>query len=366
MKHNKIEQEDWKNFAQNFPLFEELRGKTIGITGATGLLGSCMVNCLRELSSAHNLGLTIICFVRNMEKALGLFPQQTNKAESNQASTSVLAILKHDFSKKEELAFNAHIDYLIHFASPTASQYFVKNPVETMLTDFDGTAQLLELARKQKVSSIVNVSSLEVFGSIYDDTKALKEEEQGYINLSDARSSYPVAKRAAECLCHAYAKEYDVHVKTARLAQTFGAGVSKDDNRVFAQFARNIIAGENIVLHTTGELSRCYCYTTDAIEAILYILLRGEDGEAYNVANESTYISIIDMAHFLCKEFNPNVKPVIELKEGMGYSPMTKLRLCCDKVHQLGWTPQYDMRTMFDRLISSLKEDYDIHHTQNI
>ena len=90
-----------------------------------------------------------------------------------------------------------------------------------------------------------------------------------------------------------------MHVKTARLAQTFGAGVTADDNRVFAQFARNIIAGEDIVLHTTGELSRCYCYTVDAIEAILFILLKGEDGEAYNVANEDTYCSIYEMASVL-------------------------------------------------------------------
>ena len=223
------------------------------------------------------------------------------------------------------------------------------------MTDFDGTAQLLRFALRQNTTSIVNVSSLEVYGSIYDDSHPLSEEQQGYIHLSDTRSSYPVAKRAAECLCHAYAREYGVHVKTARLAQTFGAGVTADDNRVFAQFARNIIAGENIVLHTTGELSRCYCYTVDAIEAILFILLKGEDGEAYNVANESTYISIIDMAKFLCKTFNPDIQPVIQLKEGMGYSPMTRLRLSCSKVHQLGWTPGYDMKTMFQRLINSLK-----------
>lgn len=94
---------------------------------------------------------------------------------------------------------------------------------------FDGTAQLLRFALRQNTASIVNVSSLEVYGSIYDDSHPLSEEEQGYIHLSDTRSSYPVAKRAAECLCHAYAREYGVHVKTARLAQTFGAGVTADD-----------------------------------------------------------------------------------------------------------------------------------------
>ena len=346
MTYNKIEQEDWQVFAQHFLLFEELRGKNIGITGATGLLGSCMVHCLMALNNKHKLDLTIVCFVRDINKATKMF-----------STCKQLIIVQHDFGKRKELPLDVHIDYLIHFASPTASQYFTNRPVETMLTDFDGTAQVLRFGFLQKVSSIVNVSSLEVYGSIYDDSEPLTEKQQGYIDPMQTRSSYPIAKRAAECLCHAYAKEYQVHVKTARLAQTFGAGVSKEDNRVFAQFARNIIAGEDIVLHTTGELSRCYCYTIDAIEGILYILLKGEDGEAYNVANEESYISIIDMARFLCQEFNPNIKPVVELKEGMGYSPMTKLRLSCKKIRSLGWAPRYDMKTMYERLIASLKSD---------
>ena len=342
--NNKIEIEDWQDFANHFPLYEQLRGKTIGITGATGLLGSCMVNCLKELNALYELNLSIVCFVRDTNKARHLFGE------------SIIAI-EHDFSKQKNISANVHTDYLIHFASPTASQYFVNKPVETMLTDFCGTEQVMRYALLQDVKSIVNVSSLEVYGSVYEDSTPLTEDKQGYIDPMEVRSSYPIAKRAAECLCHAYAKEYGIHVKTARLAQTFGAGVAKDDNRVFAQFARHIIAGEDIVLHTTGELSRCYCYTIDAIEAILYILLKGEDGEAYNVANESTYISIIDMARFLCKEFNPSVQPVIEIKDGMGYSPMTKLRLSCEKIHQLGWKPRFDMKTMFEKLILSLKSD---------
>ena len=146
-----------------------------------------------------------------------------------------------------------------------------------------------------------------------------------------------MAKRAAECLCLSYAREYGVPVKIARLAQTFGAGVADDDNRVFAQFARNIINNQPIILHTRGELRRCYCYTVDAISAILYVLLKGQDGEAYNVANDETYMSIMEMADYLCEHFGKESKPRVELQDGLGYSPTTKL-------------------TMFDRLIKSLKE----------
>lgn len=343
MATNDIEQADWQDFAEHFPLFALLKGKCIGITGATGLLGRCMVHCLQALNQKHDLSLRIVCFVRNLGKAKAMF-----------VGNDVIFV-EHDFGKNKSISTDISVDYLIHFASPTASQYFVSKPVETMITDFYGTRQLLEYAKSCQVLSLVNVSSLEVYGSVYDDSEPLTEDKQGYIDPMQVRSSYPIAKRAAESLCHAYAKEYSIPTKTARLAQTFGAGVTKDDNRVFAQFVRNVLAGRDIVLHTTGELSRCYCYTIDAMEAILYILLKGEDGEAYNVANESTYISIIDMAHFLCKTFNPSIKPTIELKEGMGYSPMTKLRLSCQKLQKLGWSPRYDLKTMYERLLTSLK-----------
>ncbi len=344
MEHSNTEREDWRDFAQHFALFDGLRSKSIAVTGATGLLGSCMVNCLLALNDYRSLDLTIVCVVRNRDKAARVLP-----------SSGRVVVVQHDFGSDDALTIDVHVDYLIHFASPTASQYFVSKPAETMLTDFDGTAQMLRFCHENGVQSLVNVSTLEVYGSVYDDAAALTEERQGYIDPMQTRSSYPMAKRAAECLCHAFAEEYGVHVKTVRLAQTFGAGVAKDDDRVFAQFARNVIAGKNIVLHTTGELSRCYCYTTDAIEAILYILLRGEDGAAYNVANEQTYISIVDMARFLCSEFGSGIRPVMELKEGMGYSPMTKLRLSCEKIHRLGWTPRYGLREMFARLIQSMK-----------
>ena len=149
MKHNEIELEDWKDFAKSFPLYEQLRNKTIGITGATGLLGSCMVHCLEELDRQHGLNLTIVCFVRNEEKAQQVLGHPQDDAHSGEALSKNIIILKHDFSKTEEMPQEIHIDYLVHFASPTASQYFVSKPVETMMTDFDGTAQLLRFALRQ-------------------------------------------------------------------------------------------------------------------------------------------------------------------------------------------------------------------------
>lgn len=199
------------------------------------------------------------------------------------------------------------------------------------------------------------LSSLEVYGEIYDDSKPVCEDSQGYLDVMAVRSSYPMAKRAAENLCCLYAAEYGVPVMVARLTQTTGAGIALDDNRVIAQFARLATYGNDIVLHTTGESARPYCYTTDAVSAILYILFKGKKGNVYNVANDNTYISARDMAEFVRVNFNPSIKVRVELKNDMGYAPVTKLNLSTEKLKGLGWLPRYGLYEIFDRLIKSLR-----------
>lgn len=343
---NSILKEDVQLFADSFPLIDGLKESIIAVTGATGLLGSCMVRCLLALNEKRNLHLKVVAVVRNEAKARMIFGENTASYQS----------FIYDFSSSEPFNLPLNVDYLVHFASPTASKYFVEHPVETMKTALDGTEKVLQYATENVLKSVVYVSSLEVYGVVTDDSHPLTENEQGYLDVLSSRSSYPMAKRAAECLCHAYAEEFGLNVCVGRLAQTFGAGVSKDDNRVFAQFARSIRSGEDIVLHTKGELCRSYCYTTDAISALLYIMLKGRSGEAYNVANDETYTSIIHMAQYLCREFNPKVAVKIQLSDGFGYSPSTKLRLSTDRIKQLGWLPAVGKRDMFDRLIRSFNE----------
>ena len=146
---------------------------------------------------------------------------------------------------------------------------------------------------------MVFLSSLESYGTILDDTKGVTEEMQGYVNPMEARSSYNMAKRMCECLCHAYAKEYGVPAKVVRLTQTISPYIASDDMRVFAQFARHAAKGEDIELHTEGTSARQYLYIDDAVEAILCVLYKGEAGEAYNAARKDSYISVRDLAQFV-------------------------------------------------------------------
>ena len=343
--NKRILEEDVQLFAERFELWELLRGKCFLITGATGLIGSVMAMCLVALNRRYGLGIRIIAVVRDLEKAKRLFDDEFKEIEIKKLSLHNITIDN----------LGKGIDYVIHLAGPTASKFFVDHPVETLRTVSEGTSAVLDYAKDANIESMVFASSLEVYGTNADD-HPIDENFQGYVNPLDVRSSYNMGKRAAECLCHSYAIEYKVPVKIARLTQTTGAGITYDDNRIIVQFTRHIVEGKDIELHTTGKSARPYCYTTDAISALLYILLIGKDGEAYNVANEETYISAREMADYLKKFFNPNINVKVELRSNMGYAPITYQRLNTEKLKALGWNPKYDLKTIFERLILYLDD----------
>ena len=163
----------------------------------------------------------------------------------------------------------------------------------------------------------------------------------------------------AECLCACYFAEYAVPVKMARLAQTFGAGIMKTENRVFSQFARSLINGTDIVLHTQGDSYGNYCYTSDCITALLFMLLNGENGEAYNVVNESTNIMIRDMAKLVADMSDGKINLVFDIPEDAlkyGYAPSVKMKLCGKKLADIGWKAKIDLPEMYERLIKSMRE----------
>ena len=311
------------------------------ITGATGLIGSTL---LRKLVKA---GYDVSCPVRNKEKAKGLF----NEEIFNKVCWIEMPL--ETFLQKE----NKHFDYIIHCASPTSGKYMMEHPVETFEFIVESTRALLQYSYKNKIKEMVYVSSLEYYGQNFNED-IITEDFEGFIEPTSPRSSYPLGKRAAEFLCVAYATEYKVPVKIARLTQTFGPGISADDNRVFAQFARSAINKEDIILHTAGESAKPYCHVYDCISAILTILHKGIAGEAYNVANENTYISIKDMADFVQVNFNPECRVLIQKRDDMGYAPVTKLRLSTEKLQALGWKPKFNLKDMFSDLITNMAFNY--------
>lgn len=324
-------EKDIQEIINNFDM-SVFRGKTILVTGATGLIGKL---CVKSLVRCAN----VVALVRCKEKALNLLGESKN-----------LKLLVQDINSP--IYYDGKVDYIIHCASTTSSQAFVQKPVETIYTALNGTRNVLEFAKKNKIVSMIYLSSLEVYG--VTGKEDVSENDYGYIENLNPRSSYSEGKRMAETMCVSYASEYNVPVKIARLAQTFGKGVSKDDNRVFAQFAKSVINKENIILHTKGETKRNYCYTTDAIRAIFTILTKGENAQAYNVANKNTYISIADMAKMLENDYTKVVYKIDDVDRG--YNPTVKINLKTNKLEALGWDAKVNLEEMFERTIESLKE----------
>lgn len=203
---------------------------------------------------------------------------------------------------------------------------------------------------------------MEVYGVIPVSENRITEEQSGYIDLSSPRSSYPEGKRLSETLCYAYWHEYDVPVKVARLSQTFGAGVSQDDNRVFMQFARSVLKKKDIILHTDGSSYGNYCYTSDAVRALLFLLFKGINGEAYNICNEKSTMTIREMAELVAEKVGCGDISVITKNisnDITGYAPTNGLRLSSKKIEQLGWSPVYSQEESYRRLLRELLEEGD-------
>lgn len=255
-------------------------------------------------------------------------------------------------------------DYLIHCAAPTKSAYMISNPAEVTDAIVNGTYHILNLAGRCNIRSMVYLSSVEVYGQINcSDGRRATEDEAGYIDVTDIRSCYPLAKLMAENLCHSFYEEYGIPVKIARLAQTFGRGIRMDDTRIFAQIARQIKNGSNILLHTKGNSVGNYCDIDDAVDAILFILHKGENSECYNVVHESNTMTIREMAEMAADEIaEGRIKVCYEISDNKnyGYAADTGIRLSGDKLRKLGWEASADLKEMYRRMLSSIENEGDL------
>lgn len=346
---SKVYKEDLEYITNaSFLKWDKLTNKTIFITGATGLIGYCLISALLYRNMVFGTNIKIIALVRNPEKAHSMYQAQLKDGCNLHF---VIGDVK-DCPKIEE-----KIDYIVHGASPTASAFFVEHPVETIKIAVQGTINMLELAKTKKVEGFVYLSSMEVYGANHT-ADPIFEIQGTTLDTMSVRSCYPEAKRLCESLCASYASEYQVRANAIRLAQTFGPGVASDDKRVFAEFARCAQEGKNIVLNTAGTSARCYLYNADSVTAILAVLLSDEMGEVFNAANQKTYCSILEMANMVATQIASapiSVCVADNEKEEAKYPPTHMLNLDSSKLEKLGWRAVMDLKNMYLRMIAGGK-----------
>lgn len=320
---------------------ERLRGKSVLVTGATGLLGVHLIDALMALGEV-----TVIAVGRSRERAAGRLGEHL--------SSPLFRFVEQDVQR----AFPEDItaDYIIPLASNTHPLAYSQYPAETMLINLKGAEHALELARRCG-ATVLYPSTVEVYGNAKGDDM-FTEDYTGQLNLSTSRACYSESKRSCEALCQSYAAEYGVKVRIARLSRVFGPTMLMSDTKASSQFIRKALDGEDIVLKSEGNQFFSYTYATDAVAAMLHIMLNGEDGTAYNIANDSCNVHLRDFAG-LCAELcgRDVVFDLPSESERKGYSVAVNAILDTTRLRTSGFSPSYTMRDAVARTIHILKND---------
>lgn len=318
--------------------WESFRGKTIVVTGATGLVCSQLVRVFLARNNSFSLGSKLILPVRNIEKAKVMFN-----------GYSGIKFIKWELGLPLEGIDEA--DFFVHGACGTSSKAFQQNPASTISQIVSGGEATLSVAAELGVEKYVFLSTMEVYGEVEG---VASEDNLGKLDPMVVRNSYPEAKRLVECLCASAYSECGVPAVVLRLAQTFGQGVPQNDGRVFAEFGRQALKGENIVLLSDGLKKNSYLSVNDASRAIITSLAQGKPGEAYNAANEDSYCSIKEMAEMVLEQFGAsNTKVVREFDAAREatFRKSSDLKLDTTKIKSLGWVPQDSLLDMYSAMI---------------
>lgn len=312
---------------------ESLYGKSVLITGATGMICSAVVEILFELNRLHQADITIYLAGRNKNRMQSRFnPFQEGRDYH---------FVEYDATK--ECPISIQPDYIIHGASPADPASFAKQPVETMFANLFGLKSLLDLAKQNPNTRLLYVSSSEVYGK-KEEKRPYMESDYGFVDILNPRACYPSSKRAAETMCAAYKDEFGVDFVVVRPGHIYGPSITNTDSRASAQFTRKAKAGENIIMKSAGLQLRSYCYTLDCASAILAVLIKGESGEAYNISNSQSVVTIRELAECMAK--TAGVKVVFEQpsdQELKSYNMMDNSSLNSEKLEVLGWQGVYGL-----------------------
>jgi len=328
----------WQNIAKN----------RILISGATGLIGRVLIDVLMALNGKMDLGIEVVAIGRDSTKAKEVFNEYLYN--------DLFSFFQHDMNNS--MPDIGRFDYIIHGASQTHPIAYSANPIQTITTNIFGSFYLLDYASKYQNSKFVFLSSVEIYGENRGDVNSFSEDYCGYIDSNTLRAGYPESKRVSESLCQAFMKEKGVEVYIPRLSRVYGPTMRMDDSKALSQFIKNSLDGKNIVLKSKGDQFYSYIYVFDAVSAIFHIFLTGQAGEAYNISDSQSNITLKNLAAIIAKYCNTDV--VFDLPsedEKLGFSKATIAILNSDKLNNLGWNAKYPIEIGVQNTIKIIRED---------
>lgn len=339
-----------RRICQEFPYWEELDGKTIFLSGATGMIGSLLTDTImtRNQELPDQKRCTVLAVGRNENAARERFFRWWGRDD--------FYFIAQDITQPIG-KLPCVPDYLIHGASTTHPIEYSTQPINTILSNIFGTYHMLELAARHPQSRFLLLSSVEIYGENRGDTEYFAEDYCGYINCNTLRAGYPEGKRASEALCQAYIREKDVSAVILRLPRCYGPTMRASDSKAIAQFIKKGVLGENIVLKSKGAQCYSYAHTADAVMGILYSLLKGETGQAYNLGDEKSDKTLYELAEGIAEYVETKVVfDIPDAEEQKGYSTATKALMDGEKLKCLGWKAYYGLKEGICETIDILRE----------
>jgi nucleoside-diphosphate-sugar epimerase len=325
--------------------WDRLNNKNILITGATGLIGSFLIDVLMFRNKHYGSQISIYAIGRNSIRAKNRFGMYWENP--------LFKFIEQDVVEKINLSEN--VDYIIHGASNAYPASFASDPVGTMKANIVGLFNLFDYGIEKKIKRVLYISSGEVYGE--GTGNDFTESYSGYIDHLTPRSCYPASKRSAETLCISYSFQCDIDVVIVRPCHIYGPTITEADNRAFAQFIRDVLAKKDVILKSKGEQYRSYCYVADCVSALLVVLLDGKTRNAYNIANKDSNVTIAELAHYIASAGDRKVVFDIPTnEEKRGYSVISRAVLDSSKLEYLGWKAAYSLPEGIQRTIHILSE----------
>ena len=342
-KQHPLYQEDLIKILE-IPGIENLKNISVLITGATGLIGTCLIDALMYY---NRLGANIHIH------AVGRSREKAKSRLGDYYSSELFSFIEQDV--RQPLPDDLKVDVIIPLASNTHPLAYSQYPVETIEINVKGAEHALTKALECG-ATVLYPSSVEIYGNARGED-VFTEDYTGQLNLKNARSCYPESKRLSEALCLSYMAERGVKVKIARLSRVFGPTMLMSDTKASSQFILKALNGEDIVLKSKGEQFFSYTYVADVVKAMLFILLHGEMGEAYNISNKECNVKLKDFAGACARWAGKDV--VFDLPsetEQKGYSVAMHAILDNTRLQSIGSQPLFPFNEAIRRTLVILAD----------
>lgn len=331
--------------------WERLRGRTVLVTGANGMITTYLSEFLAYIAEDYGLSLYLQC--RNLEKA--------EKAFRHYLGRGFFHLVNFDFEKNEMP--DIRFDFILHAASPASTRYFVENPVDVISPNVIGTWNLLQHARQKGTEKFLLFSSNSIYGEGGTDKTVLSENDYGIVDPLGERSSYVESKRLAEQMCRAFYRQYGVNTNIIRITHTYGPTFDiEHDMRILPRLIKNLLADTEMVMYKDPSASVQYTYIADMIMAVLFILIKGIPGEVYN-AGADELVKIDDAVSWMIDATGKTDSAVrqIDIDENYNFSKgkgVNDKRVSNEKLKALGWHQLYTPKDGFARMVRCYIEDH--------